>query len=148
MSTEKMNIPENTSLDSLEGVSSQSEKTVEKTILPELRRLFTRVMFERDTNAGAVKQWLYRIPSLDNAILSLALEGRSDKGGLFVTGAFFEKEGNDFFDSKGVGILDSIGSVVGEWEGGQFSVEPDKIFDGLFIERDGKRHTLVAEAME
>lgn len=144
--SEKFNVPENHSLESFEGAPEQAAKVVEKSVLPNLNELMKSIYFERDAGAGVIKQWGYRIPSLENTILDLALDDKmGDKSGFFIQGTFWEKDGNTLFDTNGIRILDSNGIAVGVWDGSHFFVEAEKISDGFFVEKDGEKHSLIVE---
>ncbi len=130
---EKMNSPQEDSLDSFEALPN-----VEKTIIRDLNNVFSKYMFSEEIKA--VKDWNYRLPQLDNAILVIRAQLTDEGGRLDIQ--LWDKDGEPLVDS--LKIISDKG-MVGDLSNGRIRIYPEDIEKGFNVERNGTPIALVED---
>ncbi len=138
---EEFKIPVEDSLNSLEGIEKIPPVVMQG--LRDIVERFPSLGGDDPSTYGALKDWKYLLPEIDGVKLTLRLgHGRN---GLRFTVSSWNKEGEPAF-LDGVKVLDANGQDMGDFSAGGVRANAVDLLDGFFIEKNGKRTSVIFES--
>ena len=127
----------------MEGINNEEQTSHEVSLIPDLEKVMSNPGFKFSEVFKAVKDWVYRAPSLDNAMLTIQLEYRSE--GFQIIASLWEQSGNDILEDSDSRITDGRGQTIETFSSGHLMAKADRFLSGFSLEKAGKRHPLVLE---